>query len=322
MNIAIIGYGFHGKNILRACENVPGLVVAAVCDADSAQLQYLPSGIKAYSEHTSLLSDPNIEAVVIASPASTHRRIAEDVSYACMPMELEKPIAANRRDMEAILDACSRRSTKLMVGMTGRYHPEFRKAYEIAGKGEIGQVKTISESIVIGQRNFPAHYVAEDNGGGVLLENGVHAFQHLLALSGSDIRRILSARLGNHFLGGYHEDTAFVQLEQQNGVQSALHLQWMPYDFMDYTVNVYGEKGMVVVKGFDSIMVSNGETHEEKFHKDGETLEQRHIAGVSAQLRDFMAFVKGVKQPDASLEEAFKAHENVFRVYELCGRPK
>ncbi|MBI2054613.1 MAG: Gfo/Idh/MocA family oxidoreductase [Candidatus Sungbacteria bacterium] len=119
-----------------------------------------------------------------------------------LAVELEKPIALTYEESKEITKLAKVANIRLMIGMATHYRPEMVFASQQITAGVIGEIKTIHEETVLGINPFPLNYVAENNGGGVLLENGIHMLDHLLLWFGGPIDEMLSASVGSHFLGG------------------------------------------------------------------------------------------------------------------------
>jgi predicted dehydrogenase len=123
-NIGIIGCGYWGPNLLRNFVKTPGAKVVAVADANPARLEYVRSGYPAVEvtpAASQVLESEKIDAVVIATPISTHYPLAKEALSKGKHVFLEKPLTASERESEdlvALADECNR---VLMVDHTFIY---------------------------------------------------------------------------------------------------------------------------------------------------------------------------------------------------------
>jgi len=238
---------------------------------------------------------------------------------------LEKPISPNYKEAKAVVSTANRAGIKFMVGLTTHYRPEMILAERLLREGKIGDIRTIQEQIVIGLKPFPMNYVARSNGGGVLLENGIHLLDHLMWFGGP-VSKLFGASIGKYFLDGHHEDVCMFQAAHENGVLSQGHLQWMPYkEAGGFRLMVYGSKGCLEVRGLDSVRVNTlGRSDFFPLYNDDsnyiDSFVARHLPGVIGQLRDFAAYVRGEKNPEVSTEHALEAHRWIDKIYRVAGK--
>src|SRR6185436_10078027 len=98
IKVGVIGYGYWGPNLVRNFIAAPGSMVTRVCDLREERLgplQRLYPGIKTCNQSTELINDPEIDAVVIATPVSSHFALAMAALKAGKHVLVEKPLAAN-----------------------------------------------------------------------------------------------------------------------------------------------------------------------------------------------------------------------------------
>src|ERR1044072_1195592 len=97
INVGVIGYGYWGPNLLRNFMAAPGSAVTSVCDLRDERLSSLGKlypGIKTCSDATDLINDQQIDAVIIATPVSSHFDLAMSALKAGKHVLVEKPLAA------------------------------------------------------------------------------------------------------------------------------------------------------------------------------------------------------------------------------------
>ena len=110
----VIGVGSMGQNHARLYDEISNLV--AVADSNESQLRKVSEsfGIKGYTDYRQMLSE--VDAVTIAVPTALHRKVAENVVEAGVNILVEKPLAGNVEDSEAIVNAASINNVTLSVG--------------------------------------------------------------------------------------------------------------------------------------------------------------------------------------------------------------
>ncbi len=103
IGIGVIGYGYWGPNLVRNFAEVPGSRVVAVSDLRPerlAQVQARYPAVKTTQDHGDLIADPAIDAVVIATPVSTHFDLAMQALQAGKHVLVEKPLTATAEQGE------------------------------------------------------------------------------------------------------------------------------------------------------------------------------------------------------------------------------
>ncbi len=143
INIGIIGYGYWGPNLVRNFAEIPGISVRAVADLDPRKLEAVQRrypAVEATSDFVKLLRSPEIDAVAIATPVSSHFELAMAVLKAGKHLWLEKPMAETSLQARKLLDEAERRKLVLLVDHTFVYTGAVRKMREIVSSGDLGKV--------------------------------------------------------------------------------------------------------------------------------------------------------------------------------------
>jgi len=158
VSVGVIGAGYWGPNIIRALAETPGARVVAVADLDPKRLgpssKRCPS-VRLTQDHRTIIGDQGIDAVCIATPISTHRRLAEEAFAAGKHVFVEKPLAANVIDSEAIIRASERAARTLMVGHTFVYNPAVEAVRDLLRHGVLGDVFYVdSQRVNLGIHQF------------------------------------------------------------------------------------------------------------------------------------------------------------------------
>ena len=143
ITVGVIGCGYWGPNLIRNFVENEAAELRWVCDADAHRLEKIsrryPSARRA-TDYRELLSDPALDAVVVATPVATHYRFAKDALESGKHVLVEKPFTSAVREAEELLALAERRGLTLMVDHTFVYTGAVRKIKEMVEEGEIGDL--------------------------------------------------------------------------------------------------------------------------------------------------------------------------------------
>jgi predicted dehydrogenase len=141
--IGVIGCGYWGPNLLRNFSENEEARLRWMCDLDEQRLEMLgrryPSA-KTTPDYRKLLSDPQLDAVVIATPVSTHFNFAREALEAGKHVLMEKPFTANVVQAEQLIELAERNDLTLMVDHTFIYTGAVHKIKEVVASGELGEL--------------------------------------------------------------------------------------------------------------------------------------------------------------------------------------
>jgi predicted dehydrogenase len=143
IRVGVIGYGYWGPNLVRNFMAAPGSAVTSVCDLRQERLSSLGKiypGVKTCSDSKELINDPQIDAVIIATPVSSHFDLAMAALKAGKHVLVEKPFAATSEQARALVDEAAARKLVLMVDHTFVYTDAVRKIRELIASGELGEI--------------------------------------------------------------------------------------------------------------------------------------------------------------------------------------
>lgn len=143
IKVGVIGYGYWGPNLVRNFMEAPGSTVVAVCDLRSERLQSLKvryPTIKTLTKCSELLADSSIDAIVIATPVTSHFELGMAALRAGKHVLIEKPLAANSEQALELIDEAARRQRVLMVDHTFVYTGAVRKIRELITANALGDI--------------------------------------------------------------------------------------------------------------------------------------------------------------------------------------
>ena len=143
IQVGVIGYGYWGPNLVRNFMAAPDAGVSAVCDLFDdrlAQLRKVYPTLTTYNNSSELINDDSVDAVVIATPVSSHFELAMSALRAGKHVFVEKPLAATVAQAEQLIAEASKRHLVLMVDHTFVYTDAVRKMKELIASGTLGQI--------------------------------------------------------------------------------------------------------------------------------------------------------------------------------------
>lgn len=220
IKIGIVGYGYWGPNLVRNFAETTGAKVAAVSDLDSAKLALVQRrypAVKTTTDFRELLSDPDIDAIAIATPVSTHFEVALLALRAGKHVWLEKPMTETSDQARQLIDEAQKRNLVLLVDHTFIYTGAVAKMNEIIKNGDLGQIyyyDSIRVNLGLFQRDVS-----------VISDLAVHDFSILDHLLGEHPVAV-SANGTNHF-PGTPENLAYVTLFYDSGVIAHTSVSWL-----------------------------------------------------------------------------------------------
>ena len=245
-NIAVIGCGHWGKNLVR---NFAGLgALYAVCDGDADLVQKFADeyGVKAM-DFDAVIADPQVEGVVLATPAHTHAALAIQALAHNKHVYIEKPLALSPEDARSMIAKAQQMERCLMVGHLLHYHPAYLKLQALLRDGVLGRVYHIASN-----RLSTGKLRREEN---VFWSFAPHDVSMILGLTGEEPNRI-TAHYHDALQAGI-ADFATAHMRFPGGVVAQIQTGWF-HPFKEQRLIVTGEKGMLVfddTKGWEEKLV-------------------------------------------------------------------
>ena len=238
LRIAVVGLGYWGPNLLRNLMELDDAEVVRMCDLREDRLEHWGKRYPAIARTTSyleVLSDDQVEAVVIATPVSTHFDLASRALQFGKHTFVEKPLSGSAEEAGELVRLARRAGRVLMPGHTFLYSPPVVMVKDLIDRGDLGEIYFISSSRV----NLGLHQADVS----VVWDLGPHDFSILRYWLGESPTTV-SALSRECVLPGT-PDVAFVNMQYPSGTIAQIELAWLAPSKLRRTA-VVGSERMVV----------------------------------------------------------------------------
>ncbi len=290
---------------------VPGAKLVAVCDVIESLAKQVAEElhVKSYTDYDKALRDPEVEAVVIATPTFLHKDMAIKALEQGKHVFVEKPLTPNLEDAREVVKYVEKSGLKFMVGYMRRFDKYYRKAKEVVSKGELGRVIAF---ISIARDPAPPPGWASDPklSGGIFLDQLSHDF---------DIARWIVGEVKEVFVvgGNYISedikrkgdlDVVSVIVSFENGAQGYVHGARKNAFGYDLRTEIYCEEGTIFVGTPIDPLLSLGK-------REGVTyggvpwFEKRFYEAYIEELKDFVESITSDREPGVTVYDGLKAVE-------------
>jgi predicted dehydrogenase len=222
-----------------------------------------------YDQAEDLINDPEVNAVYIATPPSTHKKYTVMAAEAGLPVYVEKPMARNHKEAQEMIKVCQENGVQLHVAYYRRAMPRFLKIKELLETGAIGEIRTVNirlaqpvEAEEKDEANLPWRVLPEIAGGGKFLDLAAHT----LDLFDYYFGPIKSASGFASNQGGYYpaEDNVVMSFSFENGIQGIGSWTFTAYHDLDQN-EIIGTKGRLLFSSFsdEPIILENEDGRKE-----------------------------------------------------------
>lgn len=139
ITLALIGVGAWGKKHLKTLKEIPHCQLKYICATSQKTLEALPSSYIKVSNYQELYKYKNINGIIIATPSSTHYRIAKDFLKRGYNLLIEKPVALSYQETLELKRVSEQKKACVLAGHLFQYHPAYLKIKELLKK--IGKIQ-------------------------------------------------------------------------------------------------------------------------------------------------------------------------------------
>lgn len=247
--IAIVGCGAIAQAHAAAIAELPGLELTAVVDSstDARERASEEFGVPAFASVEELLEGAEIDAACVCTPPATHPDLTEALLLGGVDVLCEKPLAVTSEAARRMMEAADRAGRRLAVSAKFRHVDDLAEAGRRIANGDIGTplhyAVTFCAPVDVRGR-WPSN--PDLSGGGVLMDNGPHAFDVLSNVLEATITDV-TASLPTPSLAPPVEDTVTLQFRTEDGRTGRVELSWIYFSKdLDYLV-VQGTEGTLRV---------------------------------------------------------------------------
>ena len=251
IRVAILGLGRWGRSLVNSVQGKSqGIQFVAAHTRNRAPVEEFcrDKGLAFVDSYATILADPEIDAVVLATPHSLHAEQVRQAAVAGKHVFVEKPMTLDLPSARAAAEAARKSGVLLAVGFNRRFHPSIVEIRNRKADGRLGSVVAM-----VGQHTTSTQaFLAADNWrssaaeapAGAMTAVGVHLLDHMIELGGS-VRDV-------HCLTGVHgqgpaEDTTTVLINFAGGATGTIFCSVATATNFSFTV--YGAKGLAEVSG-------------------------------------------------------------------------
>jgi myo-inositol 2-dehydrogenase / D-chiro-inositol 1-dehydrogenase len=301
VRVAVVGAGRMGRTHLAALADAGGIETTAIVEpVDAIRAQLEGSGKRLFASVEELLEAGDIDAVLIAAPTDLHRELVRRFAAARLPVLCEKPCGLGAEETKGTVAMATDAGIVLQIGYWRRFVPALRVLRDRLAAGELG------EPLAIGCWQWDGEPPAasfRERSGGILLDMGVHEFDQIRWLTGSELGDVVAVG-GGQAEGDLDTASAIARL-LPDGVASVSLGRMFPHGDCCW-VEVMGTRGHV------RELFMWGEDGKAVFHH-----------ALVAQAEAFAAAVGGGMQEGATGEDAVRAIEAAERATQslVAGAP-
>ena len=314
-NIAVIGAGYWGKNLVRNFHQLG--VLKTICDGariirEGMSQTYTDIAITA--NLSDVLMDEDITGVVIAAPAAIHFEITEKALNAGKHAFVEKPLSLTYEDGKKLVALAHEKGKILLVGHILHYHAAVIRLKVMIRSGEIGRLQYIySRRLSLGKIR------REEN---ILWSFAPHDISLILGIAGEDPHYIDA--IGNNFLHAQIPDVTMTNMKFPSGIGAHIFVSWLN-PFKEQRLVIVGSQGMIVfddTQAIDQKLVlyphainwKDGIPTPEKAEAEAISLSEQWEEPIKVECRAFLEAIKTGQTPLTNGEEGLR----VLKILEAC----
>lgn len=324
VKIGVIGLGGVAQLVhLPNLSKIQNAELTAVAEINKNRLQTIGDKFNVkqrFNNYQDMLDKSDIEAVIVATPTSTHKEIAIDCLNAGKDVLVEKPLARTFNEAKQIVDAAKKSKRKLMVGMNLRYRPDTMLLRSFLNSDEIGDPFYIKCGWIRKQSSSEKWFTKkEESGGGVIIDLGVHILD--LALWLMDYPEVLSVSAQNFFHYTKNvEDTSICCVKCKNSSVISMEVSWsLPVEKDHFYLDVFGTKGSFSSNPFRLLKkVENDYINLTPALPDNPTVLFKK--SYLNELKSFLGAIKGLNPVFSPGEEAMQRMKIIEAMYESADK--
>lgn len=338
IRVGIIGPGGRGQFLMKTFLTDPAVRITAVADVYEPNLEAglsLAKGAQAYRHYKELLSDKNVDAVIIATPEHWHHQMLLDALAAGKDVYIEKPLCHTPEQGVELMDAARKSKSIVQVGMQRRSYDLYLKARDIRAAGTLGNVRLVrtwwinnslhdKPATTLGGKldweqwqgpaprrpldpdRFHNWRAYSDYSGGIVADQGAHIYDSIHLIRGVGFPAAVNASAGRvHRAKADTPETVVVAAEYPEDFLGVFTINYagMHYPTRLDQLNQFDgdEARMDVGREFVSVYP------QAKLEAPSSTATGSFAAASDAHVKNFLDCVRSRQEPNATVEKGFQA---------------
>jgi len=242
VNVAVVGCGYWGANYVRVMSELPAATLRGVCDKDGGRLHDIGRRFQfryTWNDIHDVLGDDLVEAVVVATPSSTHYQLVRECLAAGKHVLVEKPLALSVEDASRLVEAARAADRRLMVAHTFLYNPGVQALKHHVQQESFGPIYYL-----LSRRTHLGLIRSDVNAIWDLAPHDASIFTYLLGMLPATVSAV-----GGRFLHPTKDDVGFITLTYPGGIIGNIQVSWIDANKVREVVVVGGRQRIV----FDDI---------------------------------------------------------------------
>ncbi len=312
LKIGVIGLGRMGRLYARMlATQVSGAHLYAVAEVGEQERSQVVNELgvsHAVADTYELFTLPGVDAVVIATPTSTHHDLVVAAAKAGKAIFCEKPLALTLEETRSMLEVVARAQVPLQVGFMRRFDAAYQRAKTLIADGQIGYPVTFKS---LSRDPFcpPSNYMDPAKSGGLILDMAIHDFDLARWLVGSEVERVMAegtVLVCNDLASAGDIDNALINMRFVNGALGNIEVSRNAFYGYDIRTEVLGSEGAVMIgvhQHTPVLLLNRAGAH----HDVMPYLMERFGDAYRAQLQHFVDCLHKGQSPSVSGAEAFAA---------------
>ena len=245
LTVGVIGCGYWGPNLIRNFINLKEAEVRICSDLEEDRLKHMKQlypSLATTTDYRDIIKDEKIDAIVIATPVSTHYQIAAEALEAGKHVFCEKPLTQSVEEGVKLVDLADENDRTLMVGHTFVYTAAVNKVKDLISSGQLGDIYYMSMARVnLGLFQEDINVVWD------LAPHDVSIMNYILG-----VRPVAVSAVGHSYIQPEIQDVSFVTLRYPGSILANLHVSWLNPNKIRSTT-VVGSKKMLVYDDISSL---------------------------------------------------------------------
>lgn len=327
LNFAIIGCGVIAPCHVSALRNMEGANLYAVCDIipEKADKFAEDNGVdKVYYDYREMLDNPEIDVVCVCVPSGLHGQVSIDAAKKGKHIVCEKPIEIKSEKIEEMIKAVRENNVKMQCIFQRRTMSAAIAAKKAIAEGKMGKV-VLADAYLKYYRSQEYYNSAgwrgtwELDGGGALMNQGVHGIDLLMWMVGEDVEKVF-ARAGALSRDIEVEDTAVALLQFSGGGYGVIEGATTVYPGLDTKFEIHGETGTIIFtdSGIEKWeFIGQDVPRPAESEKLGGSSDPSKIASVGHYIliKDMVDAINENREPMIPPEEGRKAVNLILSIY-------